>query len=319
MSNYRQDLIARFWQYQQEHFPDWERYFERPIRPNGRPPVFREDVAAHNVLIEPDMPETKQKQLLHEIPVSERHRWFRSMTSSQALAQSILGNLKVYDRLHFVSELTDDFGYPLLGDANVSPENFSMEYSVKYLGEPRSTSVDGFITGDYQVAIECKFAETEVGSCSRPRLEKGDSNYETDCCDGTFTRQRGRRERCSLTEVGVLYWKYVPGLFTWQNDRDLSPCPLRRNYQLVRNILAACIRPNGTLLPQNGHAVLIYDERNPAFQRGGDGFDAFEETREALKNPNLLRKCSWQRIIRHIRNKADLTWLTEQLESKYGL
>lgn len=319
MSSYRRDLIARFWEYQEAQFPDWARDFDRPMMPDGRPPVFLKDVAAHNVLGEPNIPETKRKQLLAIIAVSERHRWFRSMTSSQALAQSILGNLKVHDRLRYLSELADDFGYPLLGDADVCPESFTMEFRVKYLGEPRSTSVDGLFAGDYRVAMECKFAESEVGTCSRPRLDDGDSNYETDYCDGTLTRQRGRGERCSLTEIGVLYWKYVPALFNWQNDTDLSPCPLRRNYQLVRNILAACVRPDGTLSPDNGHAVLIYDERNPAFHRGGEGFDAFEETRKALKNSGLLRRCSWQRIINHIRGKADLAWLTQQLESKYGL
>jgi hypothetical protein len=58
---------------------------------------------------------------------------------------------------------------------------------------------------------------------------------------------------------------------------------------------------------------------NPAFQNGGHGFVAFEETREALKIPNVLRKCSWQRIIKHLRSKMILPWLTDQLELKYGL
>jgi hypothetical protein len=69
----------------------------------------------------------------------------------------------------------------------------------------------------------------------------------------------------------------------------------------------------------NGHAILVYDERNPAFQKGGDGFVAFEETRGALKIPSVLRKCSWQRIMRHLRTNMILPWLTEQLELKYGL
>ncbi|HEX9617669.1 MAG TPA: hypothetical protein VGA03_09635 [Anaerolineales bacterium] len=82
---------------------------------------------------------------------------------------------------------------------------------------------------------------------------------------GTFTRQRGRVERCSLTEIGVLYWRYVPQLLEWSNEVDLNPCPLNQNYQLVRNILAVGVRPNGKVSPDNGHVVLIYDERNDEY------------------------------------------------------
>jgi hypothetical protein len=48
-------------------------------------------------------------------------------------------------------------------------------------------------------------------------------------------------------------------------------------------------------------AVPIYDERNPAFQDGGLGLIAYIETKEALQEPTMLRKCSWQRIVQHLR------------------
>ena len=150
-------------------------------------------------------------------------------------------------------------------------------------------------------------------------MKPSDHAYEAEFCDGTFTKQRGRRERCALSEIGVLYWEYVPELFKWGTTADLSPCPLYKNYQLVRNVLAACVRSDGTVSAANGHAVLIYDERNPAFQNGGHGFVAFQDTRAALKDPSRLRKCSWQRIIKHLRSKMILPWLTDQLELKYGM
>jgi hypothetical protein len=241
------------------------------------------------------------------------------MNSSQALAQSVLGNLAVHNALHCLSEITDeDSGEPLFGDAELVSDNFVMEQEVTYLGEPRPTSLDGFISGKYQVAIECKFTESEVGSCSRPRLRPSEPNYEAEFCNGTFTKQRGRKERCALSEIGVLYWKYVPELFKWGTATDISPCPLYRNYQLVRNVLAACVRSDGIVSPSNGHVVLVYDGRNPAFQEGGKGFVAFEETREALKIRSVLRKCSWQRIVRHLRSSTILPWLTDQIELKYG-
>jgi hypothetical protein len=319
MSDYRKDLIARFWEYQREYFADWQKYLERPFEPDGRPPVFLKHTAHHNILMEPSLSPARQKQLLDEVPANSRHRWFRSMKSSQALTQSVFANLKILGCLHYLEELTDESGEPLFGDEQVTPANLALEHEVSFLGEPRPTNLDVFISGNYQVAIECKFTEADVGPCSRPRLTERNSKYEDDYCDGTYTQQRGRKARCSLTRAGVLYWKYVPGLFIWRDDIDHKPCPLAKNYQLVRNLLAACVRPGGSSSHKRGHVLMIYDERNPAFQYGGNGFSAFEETRAGLKTPSLLRKCSWQRITKHLRTKADLSWLTEQLAVKYRL
>lgn len=319
MISYKEELVSRYWAYQRLFFPQIENYFERSFAPNGRPPVFLVHQAWHNVITKPDATSEELSQLLNLLPSWERHKWFRSMNSSQAIAQSVLGNLAIYNHLNFLTELSDDEGEPLFGKARVSPENFAMEHKIRYLGEPRPTSLDGFVSGAYQVAIECKFTEAEVGCCSRPLLRPSASNYKTDLCNGTFTQQLSRKERCSLTEIGVLYWKYVPELFEWPNEIDLIPCPLDKNYQLVRNILAVCVRPDGKVWPKNGHVVLIYDERNPAFQAGGNGFIAFTETQQALKYAGLLKKCSWQRIVRHLKQKAILPWLIEQLELKYGL
>ncbi len=194
-----------------------------------------------------------------------------------------------------------------------------MEHRIDYLGEPRPTSLDGFFAGEYQVAIECKFTEAQVGSCSRPRLSPSASNYENDFCDGSYTRQRGRQSRCSLTEIGIAYWEHIPALFKWESNTDFRPCPLNRNYQLVRNILAACVEPGKSASADRGHMVLIYDERNPACQVGGHVYAAIAETRRALREQNLLRKCSWQRITALLRDRDALPWLTEQLRAKYGL
>jgi hypothetical protein len=286
---------------------------------DSRPPVFLEQASEYNVIMEPELSDDRKEELLEEIPFSERHRWFRSMSSSQAFSQSIFGNLKLYDKLGLLNGLTDISDKPLFDPVDISAENLRMEYRVDYLGEPRPTSVDVFISGDYQVAVECKLTETEVGACSRPRLREGDINYLADFCDGTYTIQKGRNERCSLTETGVLYWKYIPDLFTWPNHIDLKPCPLNLNYQLVRNLLAACVRPDGNLSPENGHMVLIYDDRNPAFKIGGKGFVSFEAVKAALRFPNLLRKCSWQQIIKQIGDEPTFKWLSEGLETKYGL
>jgi len=194
-----------------------------------------------------------------------------------------------------------------------------MEHKLNHLGEPRPTSLDGYISGNYRVAIECKFTEPEVGTCSRPRLKATDSRHEREYCNGTYSMQKARKERCSLTEIGVSYWRYIPSLFKWKNDSDMNPCPLNRNYQLVRNILAVGVKPNKTVSLNDGHVILIYDERNPAFRKDGEGLSTYIEMREALHEPRMLRKCSWQRIVQHIREENILSWLTENLALKYGL
>ncbi len=194
-----------------------------------------------------------------------------------------------------------------------------MEHAVSHLGEPRPTSLDGYICGKHQVAIECKFTEADIGTCSRPRLKPKDANEASGYCSGDYAVQQGRSERCALTQTGVLYWRYVHELFSWRDDIDLTPCPLNLNYQLVRNVLAVCTGEETPAPHRDGHAVLIYDARNPAFQAGGKGYAAYQSTRAALRNPAMLRSCSWQKLIAHVQQQGILLWLMEQLESKYGL
>ena len=54
---------------------------------------------------------------------------------------------------------------------------------------------------------------------------------------------------------------------------------MRTTYQLVRNVLAVCVRSEKDNRDfKNGHAVLLYDERNPAFADNKcKGFIAWEE------------------------------------------
>jgi hypothetical protein len=95
------------------------------------------------------------------------------------------------------------------------------------------------------------------------RVTPKDANYASGYCSGDYAIQQGRSERCALTQAGVLYWRCVPELFTWRDDIDLMPCPLSLNYQLVRNVLAVYTGEDAPEPHESGHAVLIYDARNP--------------------------------------------------------
>jgi hypothetical protein len=206
MTDYKADLNRRYWKYQESRFPNVQRWFERPYAQDGRPPVFLASEAWRNVIINPINPNANQQnvdRLLALVPSSDRHKWYGSMNSSQALAQSILGNLAIHGLWHCLAEVQDDEGLPLVpSKGQVLSESFAMEHKIDYLGEPRRTSLDA---------------------------------------------------------------------------------------------------------------------RNPAFQEKGKGFTAYMETRLALREPAMLRKCSWQRIVEHIAHERLLPWLTEHLALKYGL
>lgn len=315
---YSRDLADRYWAYCQARNLD-QRLLDRPydVAKPLRPPVFRREFSEQNVILQPDASQSERARLLSMIPPGEHHKWFRSMNSSQALTLSILGNLAIHDRLSLLADLEDDHGLPLFAPAEMSPARFSLEHKVRHLGEPRSTSLDGILAGEHPVSIECKFTEAEFGSCSRPGLRPSANNHERDHCDGSYTQQRRRATRCSLTEVGVRYWNYIPRLFSWSAEQDHRPCPLAANYQLVRNLLSVAVDDGSRIRP--GHVVVFYDARNPAFQSGGRAAQAFDMTRAALHEPERLRKASWQRLLAALREQSVLPWLTAELAAKYGL
>ena len=248
------------------------------------------------------------------------HQFLGSMISSQALALSVLGNLQYYGKLDILAGLRDEDGLPVFPAALFEHgPALEFEHAITYLGERQSVNVDALFDGRYRVAVECKLTEVQFAPCSRPALAQRASNYAADFCNGTYTLQRGRSHRCSLAETGSRYWAYIAHLFHWKTERDLLPCPLCDTYQLVRNVLAACIRPDGSLAADAGHAVLLYDGRNPAFREGGKCYAAWQAVRAGLKDPTRLRRATWQQVAAALRREPTLEWLGEGLHLKYGL
>ena len=244
---YPKSLVHHFWDYvEEEKFLD-EALLDSEQRDEQRPPVFNKENEAHNLLYPPGATHALRAAVAATLPLKERHRWFRSMKSSQAVAQSVFGNLIVGKNLGLLAGLKTDQRLPAFCD-DLATASTQLEYSVRHLGEPRPTSIDLWVDGSHRIAVECKLTEADFGTCSRPRLKEGkDRNYLRDHCDGSYTRQRARQSRCSLTEIGVKYWDYAPNLFDWDGDKNLVPCPLRSTYQLVRNVLAACVTPDGRI------------------------------------------------------------------------
>ena len=315
-TEYSRTLIRQFWDYVDSNHDAYAELLEVAKRSDTRPPVFRPPFMERNVLTPPEASSEQRLAVEATLPRKERHRYFGSMRSSQALAQSVFGNLIAAGKLHMLSGLESDEGFPAFfedaGEASVQ-----LEYTVSYLGEPRPTSIDFWVEGSRRVAVECKLSESEFGTCSRPSLRTKDANYDRDYCNGNYTRQQGRDSRCSLTEIGVRYWSYIPEILYWDNATEMHPCPLRDTYQLVRNILAACVTPDHRVDTKQNHALVIYDARNPAFLGGGKANRQWLTVKRSLRRSETLRSCSWQRLISHISSDPDLIWLVDGLNEKY--
>ena len=83
-------------------------------------------------------------------------------------------------------------------------------------------------------------------------------------------------------------------------------------------LLAATVRQD-RVETALGHALIIYDERNPAFWPGGKARSAYDAVCATSRHSGLLRTVSWQRVIGLPSAVRDLRWLVDGLEAKYGL
>ena len=283
----------------------------------GRPPVLAKMFASTGILTPPNASTAEQIQAA--IPKRHRHRWFRSLKSSQVLCQSVFGAIRAFDRFDLLQDVVAECGRPAFY-RDFRGVALELEYEVDWLGEPRPTSIDALLRGSQElVAVECKFTESEFGTCSRPRLRPGDENYSKQYCDGSYRIQRGRQERCALTEVGIRYWQHLPEIFDWPADIDHVPCPLRGVYQLARNVLASSVMSRAQFDCCAGHALVVYDARNPEFLNKGKADGQFQLAIEACRLPGRLRRLSWQRLLLALAEAPELAYLVKGVEEKYGL
>jgi len=318
MADYIAMLRVKFSEYRRARFAGHDNLFEQ--RPEGDAVVFNREHVAANLLIPFFAKAVDRQRIIGQLPQDRRHRHFASMQSSQALAQSVFGTIKALGRLPLLSSVVAENGQSAFSPT-LSEEMLELEKSIHTLGERpgRSTSVDVWLGGCYRVAVECKLAEAYFGNCSRTQLKPKAATFATQHCDGTYTRQRGRAAHCALTEIGVRYWNYLEPLLGWAANTDHRPCPLADTYQLVRNILAACVSDDGKLTIDSGHALLIYDQRNPAMTTGGECDRQWRVVSGALRAASTLRRMSWQALIAQWPSDEVLDWLKEELELKYGL
>ena len=287
-SDYTREMRCRFIAYRRAHYP-----LEDDLFDPRREYVFKAEYDFCN-LSEMDLEEL--------LPRGRRHMWFRSMTSSQALAVSVFGTMIKRAGLVLLVDLVDEGGGPLLPGFALADEPV-FDYPVTTLSERTSTSVDLFLPGKSgHVAIECKLMEREVGACSRvPRF-----------CKGEYVPNK-----CWLTQRGAAYWQHIPKLFTWDAHQPQIPCPIRRPYQLMRTLLGAAIDEQGHIygIPT---ALLVYDNNNPFFADGREA-ELFRRVQAAVRPPASFKRISWQAIVRALKVQGGYEDLVDYVDEKYGI
>jgi hypothetical protein len=305
-TDYVADLTAHLWAYRRGRFAHRDDLFDPKYAGLPSPPVFAKDDDHLNVIVSNDP--TQAAAVRSMIEPWKRHKWFRSMKSSQALTLTVFGNLKLCGHTDVLATVkSDGNGGPAFGPGPIAADDVVLEYQARLPGERTSTSVDVLIRGTSTVCVECKLSEAEVGPCSRPAVQADRAGH----CDGVNPLRAAGLE-CALARRGLKYWDNMSELVQIEKWKARDGCPVRVPYQLVRNIMAA--RASGSHEP---HTLLIYDARNPAFWPSRDG--VFETLQGDLVDRSLLRRCSWQALLAAINTRQGLRGLVAEIGLKYGM
>ena len=105
-AEYERTLRDRLWAWADAHHP---KHLDGGDR-ESRPPVLSRQYRYLNLLLPPNR--DKAEQVLLSIPYAKRHRWFGSLKSSQAIAQSVFGAIQGFDTAHLLAGLKAECGRP---------------------------------------------------------------------------------------------------------------------------------------------------------------------------------------------------------------
>ena len=297
-AEYHDEMIDRFLNYREANIAP------EVIDPNaGEGHVFKKEQEVLNLF---------SPELCLFIPPENRHQWFRSMISSQALAVSVIGTMIRRGDTDLLAKLECDDLMPLATeDAHFWFASF--EYAVWWLEKGRrKTQIDLFAQSpNFRLAVECKLTEREIGQCLKS--EEGER-------EAAYSEIAGYKICPRVAMNGATYWHYWPDISNQRIPEVCTDdCPLHITYQLARNVMAAAINPANGEIASKGIALLLYDERNPEFQDSGGADAANKSVKEAIKNPALLRSALWQSLAGLLLKNGSYGDLLEFLDEKYGI
>ena len=210
--------------------------------------------------------------------------------SSQALAIDVFGLLQVVDcseRDLILNDLADRIGVASGGPWTVELE---WEDADNRLHEKAKTQVDAVARSPRSlIFFECKFTESDGGTCSQPAALTSGANKGTRQCNGSYEPQlnpvNGIESKCALSGKGIRYWDVIPSVFDFSSSSDQSPCPFAGSwYQWMRNLTLA-------------HEVAHDSDRDAAF------VVIYADASE-LPMAQLVASREWQDFVGHVRRDA---------------
>ncbi len=239
--------------------------------------------------------------LTKRIPTGSLHRFCRSGRSSQMLGLSLLCSALEQDRSLWWFWTALELPKRLAGLQNPVVK-FEHALAPADLGEmPRTTKLDlSLATDEAFVAIETKWSEAGLGSCSCAREGEGDPRVGFECAPRVYAR--------------TAYWNVANQVFSLASSRlSFLPCDLSPAYQAVRNV-AAAIKLAGSRVAV---FVLLFDQNNPYFRPTGrwPGWPAFlnRTLRKHSAASFLFRAISWQSLISNVSLPASVRlWAREK-------
>jgi len=166
------------------------------------------------------------------------------LNSSQALAIDVFGTIMTRaERSIILNRLADELGFPQSNHWDLHLEWISPSNPLREINQ--HTQVDVLAESeDALIFFECKFTETDGGTCSQPKpLVKG-AHKGLMQCNGNYALQpnpaNGKINRCALSAKGIRYWEMIPEVFRYNAGVDQSPCPFAGPwYQWMRNMTNA--------------------------------------------------------------------------------
>lgn len=166
--------------------------------------------------------------------------------SSQALAIDVFGSLKSAShsmRTSILDRFASSIGLPAGGPWCVDLEWQDPENRLR---EKTKTQVDAMARSPNCVILfECKFTETEAGSCSQTQsLMRKNGTLGPKQCNGNYEIQvnpvNAIENHCVLSGKGIRYWEIIPEAFWYDANISHIPCPFRGDFfQLMRNVVLA--------------------------------------------------------------------------------
>ena len=237
------------------------------------------------------------------------------INSSQALAIDVLWTIRsLPSRDRIIDSWCDHLGLPHRG-----PWEIQLEHVVDrgLLGESRCTQLDAIATSpDGLLIIECKFTESDGGSCSQWKPITGRSpNAGSVQCNGNYEPQvnpvNGKTAKCALTAKGIRYWEVVPSVLRIAADSFYQPCPFKGGwYQWMRNLVTASAMGEAAGLPA-AFVVAYADGPFPMAQKIAEADTESQSDWARLTGMTAgrsvpLRTCSYQQLLDIAKDVADV-------------